>query len=122
MPGSCTTTETTYGSVKRIKFEWTSSAGGVVVAAGTTSGVYDGKLIWVATVPDAISAPTDDYDVELRDADAIDLLMGNGADRDTADTEYIAEASIGAVAQSTIVPYILNAGNAKRGTIYVWIR
>jgi len=116
----CTITETTSGSVKLIKFAWTSddSAGTVT---GTTTKSYNGKLIWFVTDPGS-TAPTDNYDIAINDGNSIDVLAGAGADRDTANTEYGAEASLGAVVNSTLSIAISNAGNAKTGTTYVYIR
>jgi hypothetical protein len=120
MAGTATYTERSYGSVKLLKCAWTSSAGGVV--SGTASSVvYDGKLLAVATDPSA-TAPTDDYDVTVLDDNSMDVLLGAGANRDTADTEYLLEANLGAVAQSTLTVTIANAGSVKLGTVYIWIR
>ena len=46
---ACTITEEAYGSVKKIKFAWTSddSAG---TASGTTTGAYTGEIIRLVTV------------------------------------------------------------------------
>jgi hypothetical protein len=116
----CTITETTHTSVKLIKFAWTSDdAAGT--AAGTTTSYYDGKIIWFVTDPGG-TAPDDNYDITIVDGNSIDVLAGAGADRDTADTEYVAEASLGAVVASKLTLAVANAGNAKLGTIYLYIR
>tara|TARA_Y100000310_G_scaffold333073_1_gene409890 strand:+ start:2088 stop:2450 length:363 start_codon:yes stop_codon:yes gene_type:complete len=120
MAGSISFTEITQGSVKKIKAEWTSDASGDV-SGNSTTNFYNGKLIMVATDPHA-TAPTDNYDIVLNDSDSIDLAQGNLANRDTADTEYVAEANLGAVVNSKITPVVSNAGNAKRGTIYIYLR
>lgn len=120
MAGTVTTTEQTFGSVKRVKFEWTSSSGGA--ADATTSATFDGKLIQVATVPDGTAAPTADYDVAVNDADGVDLLQGNGADRSATATEHIAEANLGAVASSALTLAVTNAGDTNEGTVYVYLR
>lgn len=120
MAGTVVTTEIVHGSVKKITFAWTSDASGDVNGTATTHA-YDGRLIAVTTDPGA-TAPTDNYDLELRDADGVDVLLGQGANRDTANTEYLLEATLGAVASSKLTLVITSAGSAKQGTVVVWLR
>jgi len=121
MAASCTVTERKYGSVKLIKYAWTSAADGSVSQASTEA--YDGQILAVATVPDGVAAPTDDYDIELQDDNSLDVLAGAGANRDTANTEYVtAKESLGAVAKSKLTISVTNAGDTKKGILYVWIR
>jgi len=115
-----TATENTTQSVKRVYFAWTSDSSGD--ATGTTTNTFDGDLIGFATDPDGTAAPTDDYDVTLTDANGFDLLMGNGANRDTADIEYVAGTSLGAVSGSKLTLTVANAGDTKKGVAVVWIR
>lgn len=120
--GTVTVTETTHRTVKEIKYAWTSgSAGDAGTASGATTNYYTGKLIWFVTDPGA-TAPTDNYDITITDANSIDVLAGAGADRDTANTEYVAEASLGAVVESKLTINITNAGTSKVGTAYLYIR
>ena len=119
MAGTVVTTEQTFGSVKLVKFAWTSSAGGA--ADATTSGVFDGEVILLATDPGA-TAPTTLYDVAVNDANSIDVLAGGGADRSATVNEYVQGSSLGAVATSALTLAVTNAGNAKVGTAYVYIR
>lgn len=118
----CTVTEVTFSSVKKITWSWTSdNAAGT--ASGATTAVLDGKLIAFMTIPGAGGdAPTDNYDVTLTDADSHDVLCGAGANRDTANTEVVAEASLGAVSASTLTLNVSNAGNSKKGVAVAWIR
>ena len=120
MAGTVVTTEITHGSIKKIKFAWTSAAGGQ--ADATTTSYYNGKILHMCTVPDGVAAPTDDYDIEIKDSDNVDVLAGAGADRDTANIEHVLSALMGAVAHSQLTLAITNAGNAKKGTIYLYIR
>jgi hypothetical protein len=115
-------TETTFSSVKKVVCAWTADdATGAV--SGTTSAVYDGKLIGLSTVPAAAGdAPTDYYDVTVTDVDGWDVLLGAGADREPANTEHVAEASLGAAAGSKLTVNVTNAGNSKKGTVILWIR
>lgn len=50
------------------------------------------------------------------------MLIGAGANRDTADTEMVGETSLGAVAGSRLTFTAANAGNSKSGTAYLYIR
>lgn len=113
-------TEKVLGTVKKLTFAWTSDEDGDAQVAG--SEVLDGKLIGLTTIPDGVAAPTDNYDLVLNDADGHDVLLGAGANRDTANTEHVAEASLGAVAHSPLTLVVSNAGDTKEGTVVVYIR
>lgn len=119
MAGTVTTSETVHTSVKKIVWTWTSAAGGA--ADATTSNAYDGKLIGLTTDPGA-TAPTDNYDVAVTDSEGHDVLLGAGANRDTANTEHVAEANLGAVAGSKLTLAVTNAGDAKEGVVVLYLR
>jgi len=69
------------------------------------------------------TAPTDNYTVTVTDADSVDLLLGAATgNRDTVNTEFLAEASLAGVANSTLTFSVSGAGNSKVGTIYLLIR
>lgn len=124
MAESCTITEETYGSVKKVKWAWTSAADGTVGAAAvssTTTNAYNGEIIRLVTDPGA-TAPTDDYDIVVNDADGNDVLMGAGANRDTTNTEQVLASSLGCVANDTLTLLVTNAGDSKVGTVYLYIR
>jgi hypothetical protein len=120
--GTVTVTEETHGSLKKITFVWTSDASGVV--SGTlTTGAYNGAIERLVTVPAAAAAaPADNYDVTLLDEDGVDVLMGAGADRDTANTEQVQRSSLGVVANDRLELRIANAGDANSGTVHVYLR
>jgi hypothetical protein len=121
--GSATTfTEVTHAGVKKITCAWTSdSATGAV--SGTTTNPYDGKLIGMTTIPGAAgAAPSADYDVAITDSGGHDVLLGAGANRHTANTEHVAEASLGAVAGSPLTVAVTAAGNSKQGTVVLYIK
>jgi hypothetical protein len=120
-----TTTEIVHTTVKLMHFDWQSGDAAdddAGAAAATSTAVFNGDIIGLATVPDAVAAPTDDYDVAITDSRGLDVLMGAGADRDTANTEYVVGSSLGAVVESTLTLGVTNAGNVKKGNVYVWIR
>lgn len=120
MAGTVVATELRLGYTKKITFEWTSSAGGA--ADGVSAFSYEGKLIGLTTIPDAVAAPTTLYDVRVNDADGHDVLLGAGANRSATATENVAEASLGAVAGSVLTLAVTAAGDAKEGTVILWVR
>jgi hypothetical protein len=113
-------TEATHGSVKKVVFAWTSDGSGD--AEEVTVAAYDGKLVGLTTIPDGSAAPTDDYDIVVTDSDGHDVLLGAGADRDTANTEHVASASLGAVAASKLTLTVSSAGNATEGVVILYVR
>ncbi len=114
-----TPTEIKHTSIKKVTFAWTSDGDGD--AEGTTTHAYDGAIVALMTVPDGTSAPSDNYDIVVNDADGIDVLLGKGADRDTATTEYVTSA-MGAVSGSKLTLSVSNAGDTKKGTVVLWLR
>lgn len=120
--GTLTLTEEVFSSVKKITFAWTCDASGNVSGTSTT-GAFTGEILRLVTVPAAAgSAPTDNYDIIINDEDGTDVLMGAGANRDTANTEQVLASSLGVVANDKLTLGISNAGNAKSGTVYLYIR
>ena len=75
MTGTVVKEESAFGGVCRIKWSWTSTAGGA--ASLVTDGGYYGEVISFISDPGA-TAPTDDYDAVVTDADGYDVLQGAG--------------------------------------------
>lgn len=123
MAGSATVfRETTHGSVKEIKCEWTSDDGTGAVS-GTSVQSYNGKILGLATVPGLSGdQPDDNYNVSAIDKNDLDVLMGGGATRDETNTEYVLSTSLGAVVNSQLTVTIDTAGNSKTGVVYIYIR
>jgi len=118
---SMTFLETRYTTVKKIKCAWTSddTTGAV---SGTTAYPYSGRFIGLITDPGS-PAPSDNYTVTVTDSDSVDLLLGSATgNRDTSSTEFIKEADMAGVANSTLTFNVSSAGNSKKGTIYLLIR
>lgn len=108
-------------NLELIKFSWTSDAAGDVTE--TSNSEFTGKIIEVVTVPGAGgNQPTNLYDITLTDSNSIDVLHANGANRSNAANEYIIEANTGAVVNSKLTLTVSNAGNAKQGTVYVYVK
>jgi hypothetical protein len=123
--GTVTVIEETFSYIKKIAFSWLSEDGGgdAGKATLTTEESYTGEIIRLVTVPSAApDAPTDHYDVVVNDEDGNDVLMGAGADRSDADTEQVLASSLGCVANDQLSLSITSAGNAKKGTVYLYIR
>lgn len=121
--GTVTITEETYGTIKKIKFDWTSGTDAEAgTASGQTTNVYSGKILGLATVPDGTAVPTASYDITVTDEDGMDVLMGGGADRSDTATEYVLSTSLGAVANDKLTINVAAAGSAKKGIAYLYIR
>lgn len=121
-----TISERTHTSVRKVTFAWTSAADGSAGGSGgggRTTAAFDGKLERLVTVPGAAAAaPTDNYDITITDEDGVDALLGAGANRDTANTEQVAAASLGIVAGDRLTLNVTNAGDSKSGTVHLYIR
>jgi hypothetical protein len=119
----CTIKEYRYkNGIAKVRADWTSDdAAGT--ATGTTKMKYTGEIVRLTTIPGgAPNAPTDNYDITVHDEDGTDVLMGAGADRDTANTEQVLGTSLGVVFDSTLEFNVASAGNAKTGTIIIHLR
>lgn len=122
---TCTITElpAAYGAlskIRKVKFVWTCTDAGVVTGAETTQK-YTGEIVRLITDPSA-TAPSDNYDIEVQDEDGYDVLMGAGANRDTANTEQVLASSLGVVYDSALTLEITGAGDAKGGTVILYIK
>ena len=120
MAGTVTIAEETYGSMKKLTWTWLCDASGD--ADGQTTEVYTGAIRRLVTNPDDSDAPTDNYDIVVNDEDGNDVLMGAGANRDTANTEQVLASSLGVVANDKLNLVVSNAGNAKKGVVYLYLR
>ena len=120
--GTVTVTEETFGTVKKIVFDWLCDADGK--ATKTTTNVFSGEVIRLVTKPDGDAlAPDDNYTVLVNDEDTTDVLMGAAvANRDTANTEQVLASSLGCVANDKLSLSITGAGAANAGNVYLYIR
>lgn len=120
MAGTVTKTEKVHAGVKKFTFAWTSSSGGA--ADATTAHAVTGKIVGLTTVPaGGGDQPTDDYDVQIKDDDGHDVLLGAGTDRDNTATEHVASASLAAVADSKLTLAVTGAGSTKKGTVILYV-
>lgn len=118
MAGSATVTREG-ASVKVHTVTWVSSSGGAC-DAGVVN--LDGQLQRVVTDPaGGGSAPTDDYDVTLVDADGYDIAGGQLANRDTANTETVV-LTAPLLHYGPVTVTIANAGDTKGGVVKLYVR
>lgn len=124
--GTVTATSTTVAGVTQYTLAWVSDASGNV--NGTTMAIRAGVIAAVKFVPDGGGTqPTDLYDVTFQDANDIDLLMGGGANLSNAAATRKKPAlntsdEVWFEGCSACELNITNAGNAKGGTVILWVR
>lgn len=118
--GSITLTEQTYSSVKLITLAWTSDASGNVSGIPTVK-LYDGVICACVTVPSGGGTAPTAYTLQIQDSNGVDVLAQAGVARSTTNQETL-KSPLGAVANSTLSLVIASAGNAKQGTVYLYLR
>lgn len=125
--GTVTITEVTFAWIKKIKFVWLSENGGANAgkAAKTTTESYTGQIIGAIFVPDTGgTAPTNAYDITVINEDGRDILHGVALNLPVpiVGTGRIEPSSLlGVVVATTLTLNVENAGNAKGGTVYLYI-
>ena len=126
MAASVTRAEENIGVIKKITWQWTSHTDGAVATdtdGAATARAYNGEIVRMVTVPGAgADAPDDNYDVAVYDEDGVDVLLGAGANRDTADTEQVAASSLSVVANDKLTLSVTGAGSGNKGTVHLYIR
>ena len=127
MAGTVSITEQTHTSMKKVKFEWTSTTGGT--ASATTTNAYSGQLWKCIVAGSTVTAPSTGYDVFINDADGYDVLDGLGVNLG-AGTYQMHASSTGTWAaispitavSSKLTLSVADAGNAKKGEVILYIR
>lgn len=112
---------------------WVTDGSGNFTAIATTRNI-DGIVLMVEAIPSATAAPTDNYDVTLRNNNGIDIMGDTGAagsevydgslaNLDTAVPSQVQPKIDGNTASVPVLgPLTLdvfNAGNSKGGTIRI---
>ncbi len=124
MAGTLTVTRSSvrYG-VTKYALAWTSTAGGAV--SGNAFAVVAGELMMVKFVPGSGGTqPTDLYDVTLVDTDSVDVIGGVGANLRNTVSSFATPLFSGPYfhdASQNLDLVVANAGNAKTGTVYLWL-
>lgn len=121
MAGSITATAADIGgSITKYTIVWTSDASGNVSA--NTVAVRRGRLLQAKFAPGAGgSQPTDLYDVTVADGDGVDVLAGAGANLSNANASIVAPTAPLLLDAGNLTPTVVNAGNAKSGTIALYV-
>ena len=122
--GTCTITEEKHGSIKKIKWNWVCGSGTKInsITTPTTTYAYNGKIEGLVTVgATGSTAPSNDYDITIKDQSSIDTLMGAGGSR-AATTEYTKGADLGVVINDTLTLGISGQGASNAGTVYLYLR
>ncbi len=121
MAGTVTVAETTHTTVKKIYWDWLSTAGGA--ADLITTLPYDGLIERAVFIPDGGGTqPTDQYDVTVTDSDGVDVLAGLGANLTNAATVSKTHADGLTAAVGKLTLNVTNAGNAKGGLVILYLR
>jgi len=101
----------------KVVFTWTSDGSGDATA--TTTETITGLIRTVITNPGA-TAPTDNYDVYIRDSNAANLSAAQCEDRDTANSEAVT-LTTPAMISDTMTCVVANAGDTKSGVVTVLV-
>lgn len=122
MAGTVTVSETTHTTVRRIYWDWLSTAGGA--ADLVTTVAYDGLLERAVFIPDGgATQPDPNYDVTITDPDGVDVLAGLGANLDNAATVVKTHADgLTAVSGQLLTLNVSGAGAANGGTVILYLR
>jgi hypothetical protein len=117
-----TITRSQLGSIERIQADWTSAVGG-----GQTQTIDVSGIICRVTTNPGSTAPTDNYDLTLVDEDGLDLFAGQGADRDTTNSEsFCPGVPLKDGTTTSVVPVahvgVATAGDAKVGKVLIFVK
>ena len=122
--GSLTQKTESRGSLHCLVITWTSASGGTFTSVPTKN--IDGLVYYVLTDPDDETAPSDNYDITLKNSNGYDIMGGKLANRDEATTEvsqpydgtagsYVAFPVIGPLTLA-----IADMGNSTSGVIKIY--
>jgi len=114
-----------------IVMEWdvTTAAGGTIVndttSAAITNAIRGYYVVLVVTNPGA-TAPTDDYDLTILDAQGVDIMGGKLADRDETNTEQVVpeinSTAVPRVVDGALTLTCASAGNTKDFEVFVYLK
>lgn len=127
MAGSSTTyvKERVFSNTEVHRFSFVADDSDGSIESKASLDPVHGFITRVVTNPSS-PAPTDDYDITLADEDAVDVLGGAGADRDTANSEQLMPL-VGAVSVPCRVDSALtlavtgNSVNSAEGEVIVYV-
>lgn len=120
--------------VTKWTFAWESDASGDadLNTQEAKLGFVSGTIERVVFIPDGTDAPTTLYDVKINDEDGLDVLGGQGADLSATVANQVqpgipltdgTTTSVAPVTVNNILDLVVsNAGNAKKGTVVLYLR
>ena len=125
--GNCSSDAIKIGGVRVLVFEWESDGSGNVSEVGILTKIT-GVILGVWFKPSTTDQPSNEYDVELLNADGYDVLLGVGANlpNDPADsvckrTPLTADDQLVPLYDDTLALSISGAGASKKGTVHVFL-
>lgn len=109
------------GKLRIITLSWTADSADATIPATTISNV-DGYVYAVITNPGS-TAPTDNYDIVMTDADGIDVMGGALLNRDTSTSEqaFPSDGFSRYVKGNLIATWTNNSVNSATGTLIIHI-
>lgn len=94
--GTCTQKIDKVGSAKVLTWTCAANADGTIPSNATTSAILneiDGYYITEVRIVPGLPAPTDAYDISIKDVSSIDMLGGSGANASNATATRVIPAS-----------------------------
>lgn len=91
--------------------------------ASEQSELLNGKVKRVVTNPDNTDTPDANWDLTITDEDGVDLLEGEGANRDVADSGASEEIvlTISVLVASKLTFTVANGGGTKKGVVKLYL-
>jgi hypothetical protein len=126
--GTVTETSSTYGyGIRKVTLAWTSDASG---DATYTTSQLSGAIMRVTFDPDGTAAPTDLYDITLKDENDFDVLVGSGANLSATTSSSVCPQiddqdgtnTIAVIISGQLSLAVSNAGNAKSGEVVLYLK
>lgn len=106
----------------RFTFTWVSDGSGGVSGDVTTIRLMVGEIVRVEIIPNGgATQPSDLYDLTLLDTHGVDILGGAGANLSNSAATMVVHPDIRIGSDETFQLVIANAGNAKGGTVKIWV-
>ena len=83
----------------------------------------NGKIKRIVTNPDNTDTPSANWDLTITDEDGVDILEGEGANRDSAGvgTSEGLTLTVSELIASKLTFTVANGGNAKKGVVKVYL-
>ena len=120
MAGTLTVvTAAVQGGIAKYTLTWVSSSGGAVSA--NLFDLWPGEIVKAKFVPSGSVVPSDGYDVTLVDTNSCDLLNGVGLNLSST-TAFAATPAVYHDGAQQVDLVVADAGNAKGGTVTLWVR